>query len=862
MAKDKIQGKERTYHDVIKSFEGLGCLPITGDSQEVKARIQKNYRGQQQLSQKVNVESERQSAAKEWIAHYTLINNNFKEVMDLLKDSSFETCDSKLLILRSESADNKYLNGHLLDSLKDVVVGMLKVTPELADKFVESWMKDRGWTKGGVLDKPEPVSDLKVMVDGESILVKWSRPSHGCDAVRLTRINGQGEKQLLKDCSGASHPDSSNLKPGEKYHYEAVTVFAGKLTTCSEVSHAVMVPQVQPVTNVKAVLADKSIEVAWRIPTQGYAKAEVTRVDLSSKARKTFEHEGNAPFRDPGPLNLGHDYVYEVRSCYMRNYAPDVVKSDPVTLPAKARVTDQPKLVGKGKIEFSYANALGSTSTHFYRGDNVSPLSGVPAMKAGSRLPPGIIKCPMVTGSPHAEIGLKDGVAYQFLLVPIYNGIPHYDYATETATTLIPQTAQVPSESKGEYDSIHNSIRITWEHADNCQEGDEYFVRELKANALGAPVPKADEKGWTALRYADISSPPTGRNLRYALFAKRGTAVSSESKLTNYIWTLRDVWNTNVECEDGGIKMTWASSPEASEVQVTRVKPQPTSSASTDQQDDGHRSGYKESQLTNGLTHSYFIQCKYLVTGEKASLSKGVMLSGVPFRVPQPPSSFKIDLSRDRESIVIRGASSQQDQFAVIRSMSSLRRKIGHMMSISDLPSDAKLITCDDGLNSGGDHIVLKPSEKSRCFTAVTHSPPHVILGEEKMLDVRLKWHLKRTFVFPHFMKKLFGKVEHWRPATHLVASVEGDPRGIRKLLLVGRINCIPEGMSKDDLVLVNYTPNEEEEWRDGTELELPINCRIPFADGRIHCRLFVECCYHWESDGEYMTAGDSYATL
>ena len=830
MAKATILGKERTGEDIHRMFIALGFKEISGDEGDVKKKLEPQYPAKKRIADAPNVEKQKQEEAQDWLACYSVIHGQHRDSMSLLEEQAHEECDGYLGIAaadRSGSVFNEAIENQVARKVKQT----LHLTEELTRRLVGSWKRKRNLTAGDNLVKPRAVEKLSAKLNTDAIDVTWDIPSTGVDKVRLIRYGPGGKGKNLGDFGGRQKRDSDGIKAGSTYRYVATTILGGKETTCRVDSNQVTTPLPTLIVPLRAERKGNVVVVTWDKPTQGYEKVELVRRVQDTGEQDVLGTVPDSPYQDTSGLVKGVSYIYCAYTVYLGQKAPQPACSDVVVIPDSPKIVSQPKLE-RASIEFEYANASGSSGTRIYRGVNRRPEAGKDEITLN-------------LGSPYREMMAEKGKTYRYMLAPVYNGQPYYDGAVETEAVTVPVDPDLPNRVSAVYDSSKHVVVVSLEASANARLGDEYLVRRY---AKGQPVPAqpaAYEKGWTTNLRREDKAPSVGREFFYAVFAKNGEAVAPGNVSSNRVGIYRDVWDVKIVPEDGALRMTWKADEAVDEVEVKRLSPNESTVCSADL-----RAGFTDRELENGVQYKYQISCRYHVAGAGTRVSRGVVRTETPFRVPGRPVDWTLDVLDNKSSVRMQGWCPQGEEFAVLRSVNALEYEEGDVLKLSDLlkRGDRELLR----IKKGEKDIVAAASPNMKHYTALTLSPPLVVVGSHRTLGVKLSWELTRSFRLSHCMKKMTGRATHLRRATGVSVTVEGASSCIRKIMLVGEINCIPEKPIGSN-VLAAWTTADGLELEDGSTLEMKLNHIHNEFNGDIHCRLFVDCDFPYTIAGSYV---------
>jgi hypothetical protein len=131
--------------------------------------------------------------------------------------------------------------------------------------------------------------------------------------------------------------------------------------------------------------------------------------------------------------------------------------------------------------------------------------------------------------------------------------------------------------------------------------------------------------------------PPLGRSFFYAVFAERGTLMSTQAAtLAQPIVLTPDVSDLHAEVSDAAVTLTWSAPTGCSAVIVVRRDGAPPQSIHDGiRQTIRNASRYTDSGLQNGRTHFYRLYAEYLDRTGQARCSSGVVTSATPETPPQ-----------------------------------------------------------------------------------------------------------------------------------------------------------------------------------------------------------------------------------
>jgi hypothetical protein len=245
----------RTADDVIQSFSAIG-LPVTDDAAVVEKKIADQYPRRQR--EKNSPDRDAAHRATLWMRDANDLRNNRPTLLELVYAKFLRQADTSLQ--GALAAGLQTLTSALVESLRSILRDDCRADDDLATKFLDRYLAERGLDHGSEIVKPELVQDFAAVDSGGRISLSWSLPLQKCDRVEIVR---QSESNL-KDrktyaATGASFEDVA-MKSGVWYVYRAYSIHQDVKSTGFVEARAVAAGNV---SNVQPVCEDGRVALTW-----------------------------------------------------------------------------------------------------------------------------------------------------------------------------------------------------------------------------------------------------------------------------------------------------------------------------------------------------------------------------------------------------------------------------------------------------------------------------------------------------------------------------------------------------------------------------------------------------------------------
>lgn len=253
-----------TVAHVIDMFKGLNLL-VTGDGQQIEAKskeLEPRY-----LRMKNSPDRQKGVEADLWFKNLSYMKSQRTELLDIVYKHFAQLADTTLeaaLLART-----KQLTPELYSQLERLALEQCKCDTPLAQRFVETYLQDKGLTIGTGIVPVNLVERLTAISSVGQVELHWQLPSANCDEMFLNRFaatkQGGFEKSGQELCRGrlSSYTDR-NVKAGQSYRYEIHSIYKQVESQTGVEIKAVAIGEV---SDFKLRWVKDHVELTWQKPS-------------------------------------------------------------------------------------------------------------------------------------------------------------------------------------------------------------------------------------------------------------------------------------------------------------------------------------------------------------------------------------------------------------------------------------------------------------------------------------------------------------------------------------------------------------------------------------------------------------------
>lgn len=228
-------------------------------------------------------------------------------------------------------------------------------------------------------------------------------------------------------------------------------------------------------------------------------------------------------------------------------------------------------------------------------------------------------------------------------------------------------------------------VRLTWTASEGAGLKEYIVVRRQDVAPLTAGDGEVLYEG-LANSFLDRTASPL-IDYYYAIFTRRGGAVSAASATAGPILLAPDVQRMRILPTDMGSQLSWEYSPEIKEVAIWRKLggERPVAPGDGVQLENPRLDGFTDSRIRNGVEYWYFVVAVYQVGGRKI-YARGVSESVVPHKMQAPIEDLIIARSDGDDDEYV--ASWQGSRFSDVLLFASQQKptcRKGELRSLAEL---------------------------------------------------------------------------------------------------------------------------------------------------------------------------------
>jgi len=325
MASQNKKALNKSPQEVIRFFQLIN-LKICDDAQKIKNEIINNRA--RILKMKNATDPRDRIKGEEWFQIRTEVEKNQQAVLNIVYEYFQRLAETSLK--GAIASGLKKLTKPLMDDLITIGEEDCLLDNQLAHKFVEDFMNEKGLVRDKSLVSPNLIQNFQAQSDLNQIKLSWVWPSDKCDQIEIYRgeilQNGniQIEKMPLYKGHDKKYVDTFT-KPGTSYTYRAFSIYMDvKSDTYTETGKPVWC--MCEVTEAKSEFKNNQVHLSWKTPLnktkvyifrkQGvapsirYKDANIIAADSSTK----IVYQGIAQLYKDTNIVEGQHYFYSIIS--------------------------------------------------------------------------------------------------------------------------------------------------------------------------------------------------------------------------------------------------------------------------------------------------------------------------------------------------------------------------------------------------------------------------------------------------------------------------------------------------------------------------------------------------------------------
>ncbi len=282
-----------SWQQVVSIFvEDLGLPGVTDDASAVAQAIAGKKDRYDKMKQ--HPSGAKQAKADEWFDRTTWLKNHLDSMVATVREEFVLGVDAML------DSGTTQVTPAFLQRLRQMAARTYSAVDELADRWVNGLVAERGWTIGGAAREPALVTDLTAEPGVGTIRLMWQRPAADCDRVVVRRRTGKAQAgSAVSACEvfsgNASDFIDGDVEPGHWYTYDVISVVGASE---SERSQTVSCLALGEVSDLQAEWTEQGVVLRWS-PAEGCEESVVLRDEAQAPPAPARGARGSGGFGAP-----------------------------------------------------------------------------------------------------------------------------------------------------------------------------------------------------------------------------------------------------------------------------------------------------------------------------------------------------------------------------------------------------------------------------------------------------------------------------------------------------------------------------------------------------------------------------------
>jgi hypothetical protein len=248
----------RTLDEVMQMFAALG-LPVCDDADAIQKKIDAQTERFQR--DKNGSDPKRRLLADIWFKNASDLIHSRAELIDIVRAAFADDADFKLDEAKSQGLNE--LSEALVDKLRTILRKRCRVDDQLAERFLDRYMKERGFKIKAALVKPALVESLSVLSQAGKISLKWVTPVEKCDRVLIVRSSEQDRIDEEEFEVSTNLFEDNSASAGNWYVYRVYSKYQEVTSTGYVQARGVCIGEVNKAT---PVWKNGEVLLTWQSP--------------------------------------------------------------------------------------------------------------------------------------------------------------------------------------------------------------------------------------------------------------------------------------------------------------------------------------------------------------------------------------------------------------------------------------------------------------------------------------------------------------------------------------------------------------------------------------------------------------------